>query len=131
MSAPSYSIKQIEPLYMGDELRSGDDDAVADGGASVVAYHEYRAMRETEPDAATARLEALADYNTYDCLSTLRLRDWLLERAEEAGVRDQIVPRIKDVQGDELSEQDPVFVDLMAKSGPIQRLKRTGVGTGV
>ena len=122
---PSYSIKKLEPLYMGDQLRSDDDDAVGDGGASVVAYHEYRDLRVDDSAAAEARLAALADYNEYDCLSTLRLRDWLLERADEAGVRDQIVPRIKDVQGEELSEEDPVFLALMAKSGPEQRSKRT------
>ncbi|WP_148612640.1 TM0106 family RecB-like putative nuclease [Nocardioides rubriscoriae] len=121
---PSYSIKKLEPLYMGDQLRSDDEDAVGDGGASVVAYHEYRDLRIDDPPAAGARLAALADYNEYDCLSTLRLRDWLLERADEAGVRDQIVPRIKDVQGEELSERDPVFLALMAKSGPEQRIKR-------
>ncbi len=49
VSAPSYSIKKLEPLYMGDELRSDEDDAVADGGASVVAYHEYRALRTERP----------------------------------------------------------------------------------
>ncbi len=122
---PSYSIKKLEPLYMGDELRSDDKDAIGDGGASVVAYHEYRDLRVDGAVGAGARLEALADYNEYDCLSTLRLRDWLLERADEAGVRDQIVPRIKDVQGEELSEEDPVFLALMAKSGPEQRSKRT------
>ncbi|MAO79092.1 MAG: nuclease [Nocardioides sp.] len=122
---PSYSIKKLEPLYMGDQLRSAEDDAVADGGASVVAYHEYREWVRNDPAAADARLAALADYNEYDCLSTLRLRDWLLERAEEAGVREKILPRIKDVQGEELSGDDPVFLSLMAKSGPDLATDRT------
>ncbi len=125
VSAPSYSIKKLEPLYMGDQLRSDAEDAVSDGGASVVAYHEYREMRLDDPASAKARLDDLADYNEYDCLSTWRLRDWLLERATDAGVRDQIVPRIKDNQGEELSEHDPVFIDLMARSGPEQRFERT------
>ena len=128
---PSYSIKKLEPLYMGDELRSDDDDAVADGGASVVAYHEYRDRGSERSGAAEARLAALADYNEYDCLSTLRLRDWLLDRADEAGVRDQIVPRIKDVQGEELSENDPVFLALMAQSGPDAAHEAHGRGAGV
>ena len=79
----------------------------------------------SEPARPRRAWPTLQDYNTYDCLSTLRLRDWLLERADEAGVRDQIVPRIKDVQGEELSDEDPVFVALMAKSGPKQRIERT------
>ncbi|WP_183093202.1 TM0106 family RecB-like putative nuclease [Nocardioides stalactiti] len=124
VSAPSYSIKKLEPLYMGDQLRSDDDDAVGDGGASVVAYHEYRATRTEDPEGAKGRLEALADYNQYDCLSTLRLRDWLLERAEDAGVRHLIQPRIKVVEGEELSEHDPIFVSLMERSGPELRANR-------
>lgn len=83
VGAASYSIKKLEPLYMGDELRSDEDDAVGDGGASVVAYHEYRELALDHEDASQQRLAALADYNEYDCLSTLRLRDWLLERAAE------------------------------------------------
>ncbi|MFI7481441.1 TM0106 family RecB-like putative nuclease [Kocuria sp. M1R5S2] len=122
---PSYSIKKLEPLYMGDQLRPDDDDAVGDGGASVVAYHEHRQLQDHDPAAAEARLVSLADYNQYDCLSTLRLRDWLLERAVEAGVDDQIVPRIKNIQGEELSDEDPLFRNLMAKSGPAQRSQRT------
>ena len=31
----SYSIKKLEPLYMGEQLRDGGDEAVGDGGASV------------------------------------------------------------------------------------------------
>jgi uncharacterized protein len=77
ISEPSYSIKKLEPLYMGDNLRSGD---VKDAGASVVAYAAYCAARD-DGDAAKAAeiLASISDYNEYDCLSTLRLRDWLLE----------------------------------------------------
>ncbi len=76
ISEASYSIKKLEPLYMGDHLRSGD---VKDAGASVVAYAAYCAARDSG-DAAEAQriLESISDYNEYDCLSTLRLRDWLL-----------------------------------------------------
>ena len=124
VASSSYSIKKLEPLYMGDELRSDDDDAVGDGGASVVAYHEYRDWARSEPERAQKRLESLADYNEYDCVSTLRLREWLLEQAEAAGVRDQILPRALTEVGEELSVQDPVFQNLMARSGPEQRSKR-------
>ncbi|MET3172567.1 UNVERIFIED_ORG: putative RecB family nuclease [Arthrobacter sp. UYCu721] len=77
ISEPSYSIKKLEPLYMGHNLRSGD---VKDAGASVVAYAGYCAARD-DGDAATAAhiLASISDYNEYDCLSTLRLRDWLLQ----------------------------------------------------
>ncbi|HEY8700740.1 MAG TPA: TM0106 family RecB-like putative nuclease [Arthrobacter sp.] len=76
ISEPSYSIKKLEPLYMGDNLRTGD---VKDAGASVVAYAGYCAARD-DGDAGRAAeiLASISDYNEYDCLSTLRLRDWLL-----------------------------------------------------
>lgn len=118
VSARSYSIKTLEPLYMGNELRSDEEDAVADGGASVVAYHEYREMSIDDPAAAQERLDALADYNQYDCLSTLRLRDWLLDRATDAGVRHLIRPHTEVATGDELSTDDALFLDLMARAEP-------------
>ncbi len=123
ISAGSYSIKKLEPLYMGDDLRSAD--GVQAGDASILAYHEFRDLRASEPREAAARLAALEDYNAYDCRSTLRLRDWLLERAVEAGVRDMIEPRALDHQGEQDSDQDPVFLELMARSGPARHADRT------
>ncbi|MFE4833826.1 TM0106 family RecB-like putative nuclease [Arthrobacter sp. NPDC056691] len=79
ISEASYSIKKLEPLYMGDNLRSGD---VKDAGASVVAYAAYCEARDAGPETqaeAAAILASISDYNQYDCLSTLRLRDWLLQ----------------------------------------------------
>ena len=45
ISENSYSIKKLEPLYMGQNLRSGD---VKDAGASVVAYAHYCDARDNE-----------------------------------------------------------------------------------
>ncbi|ACL38994.1 conserved hypothetical protein [Pseudarthrobacter chlorophenolicus A6] len=82
ISEASYSIKKLEPLYMGDNLRSGD---VKDAGASVVAYAAYCAARDAGHQAeAAAVLSSISDYNQYDCLSTLRLRDWLLDIQPQA-----------------------------------------------
>ncbi|GAA1497492.1 TM0106 family RecB-like putative nuclease [Paeniglutamicibacter kerguelensis] len=75
ISERSYSIKKLEPLYMGENLRGGD---VKDAGASVVAYAKYCDALENDTAAAARILESISDYNEYDCLSTLRLRDWLL-----------------------------------------------------
>ena len=78
----SYSIKKLEPLYMGDEVRTSD---VQKGDDSIVKYVEARALADAGRDAqAQAILDDLADYNRYDCVSTLRLRDWLVQRAREA-----------------------------------------------
>ncbi|MDJ0336907.1 bifunctional RecB family nuclease/DEAD/DEAH box helicase [Cryobacterium sp. PH31-O1] len=81
----SYSIKKLEPLYMGAELRGGEVTNAAD------SISEYAAARDLHAhgDAAEAQrmLDSIADYNRYDCLSTLRLRDWLLTLARRAGIR--------------------------------------------
>ncbi len=84
----SYSIKKLEPLYMGEELR--DESGVTNAGQSVVEYAEASALLRSDAQAERAegqrRLDAIADYNRYDCVSTLRLRDWLLRIAEAHGV---------------------------------------------
>ncbi len=75
VSDRSRSIKKLEPLYMGDELRTGD---VTTAAASVVAYADYTALRDAgRGDEADALLRGIADYNRYDCVSTLRLSSWL------------------------------------------------------
>lgn len=87
ISEPSYSIKKLEPLYMGSNLRSGD---VKDAGASVVAYAAYCAARDAGNKAEADKvLASISDYNRYDCLSTLRLRDWLLEIWPRADVQER------------------------------------------
>jgi len=81
----SYSIKKLEPLYMGAEVRTSD---VQKGDDSIVRYVEARALADVgEREAADRILADLADYNRYDCVSTRRLRDWLVDRAREAQLR--------------------------------------------
>ncbi len=84
----SYSIKKLEPLYMGAEVRA--EDGVVNGAQSVVEYAEAAAQLTSsdavERAAGQRRLDDIADYNRYDCVSTLRLRDWLLGIAREHGV---------------------------------------------
>ncbi|WP_354002800.1 ribonuclease H-like domain-containing protein [Microbacterium elymi] len=78
----SYSIKKLEPLYMGDEVRTSD---VQRGDDSIVKYVQARGLSDDGQDAAAqVVLDDLADYNRYDCVSTRRLRDWLVDRAREA-----------------------------------------------
>lgn len=80
VGSPSYSIKRLEPLYMGEDLR--DSDGVTAGGDSILQYQRYREVVLAGDDALAAELLAdLRQYNEYDCLSTLRLRDWLLAHA--------------------------------------------------
>jgi len=77
----SYSIKKLEPLYMGEELRESE---VANAAASIEQYD--LAMR-SEPAEQIRLLETIADYNRYDCVSTLRLHEWLLQQAATKGVQ--------------------------------------------
>ena len=84
VSQPSYSLKKLEPLYMGDELRSGDVTNAAD---SVTAYAEACAKRDVGDQAGWEHdLAEIEDYNRYDCLSTLKLDGYLRGRAGEHGV---------------------------------------------
>ncbi len=77
---PSYSIKQLEPLYgvsrVGDEL--------ADGGASIEVYEHWLNERDEQVR------DTIIDYNRVDCDSTLALRDWLLTHREFARTREGI-----------------------------------------
>jgi uncharacterized protein len=80
----SYSIKKLEPLYMGAETRQSD---VQRGDESIVRYVEARMLQDAGDEAgARAILDDIADYNRYDCVSTRRLRNWLRDRADELGV---------------------------------------------
>ncbi|QAY64067.1 TM0106 family RecB-like putative nuclease [Xylanimonas allomyrinae] len=108
----SYSIKKLEPLYMGDDLRAGEVQTAA---ASIDEYAAARAAVE-RGDAAQGRalLDAIADYNTYDCRSTLRLRDWLLRLAHEHGVRP--APEAEAAPGPEV-EASPLAARLAALAG--------------
>ncbi|WP_246454479.1 DEAD/DEAH box helicase [Leucobacter denitrificans] len=60
------------------------------GAQSVVEFAEAsEQLRSHLPEVnleGQRRLDAIADYNRYDCVSTLRLRDWLLEIAKEHAV---------------------------------------------
>jgi uncharacterized protein len=113
VSQPSYSIKKLEPLYMGDELRTSVDNA-AD---SVVAYARYTDLVEAEKVAeAQATLETILDYNRYDCLSTLKLRDWL--RKQVSSPDRAAVPAKADQRP---AAPDPLVEELLAKADAVEK----------
>src|SRR5260370_37777559 len=66
-SEPAYSLKNLEVFYM--DARTGE---VKTAGGSVVAYENWG---ETK---APKVLEEIRDYNKIDCISTQKLRDWLI-----------------------------------------------------
>lgn len=111
VGAPSYSIKKLEPLYMGDSIRTGLDNA-AD---SITEYARFCALRDVGDHAgAAAILAGVADYNEYDCLSTLRLRDWLLGLASDRGVAPAPVQQ---VIAAEIERPDPTETTLRTYLG--------------
>jgi predicted RecB family nuclease len=66
-SEPAYSLKNLEVFYM--EARTGE---VKTAGGSVVAYENWRESKEPKI------LEEIRDYNQIDCISTQKLRNWLV-----------------------------------------------------
>ncbi|MBV8690421.1 MAG: TM0106 family RecB-like putative nuclease, partial [Actinobacteria bacterium] len=73
VGVPSYSIKKLEPLYMG--ARHGE---INDGASSIVEYEKWLRTQDHKV------LAAIEDYNLVDCESTWLLRDWLEARRAEA-----------------------------------------------
>lgn len=104
----SYSIKKLEPLYMGDEVRTSD---VQKGDDSIVQYVAARELAAAgERAEADAVLADLADYNRYDCVSTRRLRNWLIDIARQQGVTPAPPDEIDEV----IYEPSPRSVALLA-----------------
>ncbi len=79
-SRESYSLKDIEALYMGKR-----HDAISEAGSSIVAYESWIDRREQ------SILDAIAAYNEQDLRSTGMLRDWLEDRRLQAETEFGIV----------------------------------------
>ncbi|MEE6281259.1 TM0106 family RecB-like putative nuclease [Georgenia sp. MJ170] len=78
----SASLKKLEPLYM-PQAREGE---VVTAGESIVEYAEACAERDAgRLEEWQRRIDAITDYNREDCVSTLRLRDWLVTQATALG----------------------------------------------
>ena len=74
ISHPSYSIKKVRTFFMEGAGRG----AVTEGGDSILEFERWRVTGDP------AILQAIVDYNEEDCVSTVKLRDWLIERKQEA-----------------------------------------------
>ena len=113
----SYSIKKLEPLYMGEDVRTSD---VQKGDDSIVQYVAARELAAAgERSEADAVLADLADYNRYDCVSTRMLRNWLIEIARREGVH----PAPPDEADEVIYEPSPRSVALLADA---ERAAATG-----
>lgn len=108
----SYSLKKIEPLYLEEE-RAGDVTNALD---SVEEYVRYRELRDTgNPTGAASVLAQIAEYNRIDCVSTQRLRDFLLDQALAKGVLPGTVERAAREQRD--ADESPLSERLRAFAG--------------
>jgi predicted RecB family nuclease len=122
VSQPSYSLKMLEPIYMGEQIRQSD---VKDAGDSIVAYADYCDLRDGgEDDSAAFQLAQIADYNEYDCRSTYKLRDWLLGLACEHGV-DPIGAHAPVEEPQEADNADLLVTRLLGYVGDGPREART------
>ncbi|MYK35210.1 MAG: TM0106 family RecB-like putative nuclease [Chloroflexi bacterium] len=80
-SVESYSIKRLEPLY---DFRR--EIGLRDAGTSIVEFETWLELGQgTERDEVLAEIEG---YNRDDCVSTLRLRDWL--EAQRSALADEL-----------------------------------------
>ncbi|CAM2801445.1 bifunctional RecB family nuclease/DEAD/DEAH box helicase [Prescottella defluvii] len=111
----SYSIKKLEPLYMGADPRGG---AVTSAADSVVAYADYCDLRDRgRSQQAAELLRDIGAYNEYDCVSTRGLRNWLLALAAEHGVSLH-------------RREEPAPVADESESDPAERALRRFTGDG-
>ena len=89
-SETNYSLKSMEAFY--DRKREGE---VKTAGGSVVAYERWRDTCDQKI------LDEIEDYNRIDCVSTEKLRDWLVR------VRpDGPWPRLAEKAGDKEEAED-------------------------
>ncbi|MER6669931.1 TM0106 family RecB-like putative nuclease, partial [Amycolatopsis japonica] len=94
VSQRSYSIKYLEPLYM-PEARDGD---VKTAVSSIEAYEEYLTLTASgETEHADEVLRGISDYNEYDCVSTLRLFEFLHKIRVDEGIALTEPPEESDV----------------------------------
>ncbi len=113
VGAESFSLKALEPLYMGAQLRAGD---VTTATGSITSYARYCELQSAgRSDEAASALKEIEDYNHYDCRSTRELRNWLLLRAYESGmvpIGAQAIPK-----GNTVEDRDKLAVTLSAFAG--------------
>jgi predicted RecB family nuclease len=125
----SYSIKKLEPLYMGDEHREG----VSNAADSITEYADARELIDSGDPASVAqgeaKLDAIGSYNEYDCVSTLKLRDWMLGLAASA--------RVTPARGEQLlldyvaREPSPAYLALAAHIEDVEPGDRTADNTAI
>lgn len=120
VGSPSYSLKKIEKIY--DPL-AHTGDGVLNAADSILEYNVYRDLVNAGKDQeAAAKLHDLEVYNEEDCLSTLKLRDWLL--AERPG-GSRAVPVEVPIDEDKVDEADALEAMLAGLIADVPVHERT------
>lgn len=127
VGAESLSLKALEPLYMGTQLRAGDVTTATDSITGYARYCELKAAGRAD-EAATV-LKEIEEYNHYDCLSTRKLRDWLLILAWESGVTPIGVQPVGPREA--ITDQDRLAATLAKFAGDAAAGDRTPEQTAV
>jgi predicted RecB family nuclease len=113
VSQRSYSIKYLEPLYM-PTARDGD---VKTAVSSIEAYEEYLTLAQLgEAERADEVLRGISDYNEYDCVSTLKLFQFLHEIRIKAEI--ELLPVA------ERSKEDALIEDTTEQLAAERRAQR-------
>ncbi len=99
---PSYSLKNIERLYM--EEREGDVTAAAD---SLVEYEHWLEAPDGSDWKSSAILKGIRDYNRQDCLSTWKLVEWFRGLQRENGIEWVPKPGASEEEGESGPEAHP------------------------
>ena len=101
-SVESYSIKRLEPLFGFTRTVP-----LRDANRCLAAFEAWMELRETDSPADSVR-DTIEGYNRDDCLSALRLRDWLEGQRlefERRGVTLARPPLVTGEASEEMAEQ--------------------------
>jgi uncharacterized protein len=85
-SQENMSLKSVEALYMAPRttrIKSGEQVVRAYGDYLAIRGGDLRRFGGRAPVTAEQVLADIADYNRDDCMSTMGLRNWLVERRVE------------------------------------------------
>ena len=125
-SVESYSIKKMEPFY-------GFERAVDLRSASLaLGYFEAWLALSKSDESDTELLGQIEGYNRDDCLSTLRLQEWLERlRAELADLTGSEIPRPAPAEGapseavEEQQERIDQLIERLTADVPTDELDRS------
>ncbi|MDX6437579.1 MAG: hypothetical protein QOF45_162 [Gaiellaceae bacterium] len=104
VSRRGYGLKELEAFL--DFQRQAE---VKDGAASIVIFEQWMQTRDE------SLLRQIDEYNREDCIATRLLRDWLLERREEALAQFGPFPLPEPVESKPLPEVKEVRAALRAE----------------